>query len=218
MAQLKDTLIAGNLRVTDSVLANNIKKEGGTSSQFLKADGSVDSNSYALSSAIPAAVTSGTVAGWGFTMNTGTLTGVTFNGNSASVSNGVASISATIPTVPDISTNVVSDKASDAKTSSPKSVYNEIHPAVVTSQPAGGMAPNILYDLGTISSATTFTLASPSDANITNHYYWTFEASGTPSITWPSGVSWMGGSAPSINDGKHYEISVLDNYGCSIEI
>ena len=57
MAQLKDTVVSGNLRVTDTVLADSvqadeIKKTGGTSSQFLKADGSVDSNTYALASAV----------------------------------------------------------------------------------------------------------------------------------------------------------------------
>ena len=50
---------------------------------------------------IPTAVTESTVSGWGFTKNAGTLTGVKFNGTSASVSNGVASITATIPTVND---------------------------------------------------------------------------------------------------------------------
>ena len=50
---------------------------------------------------IPTAVTESTVTGWGFTKNAGTLTGVKFNGTSASVSNGVASITATIPTVND---------------------------------------------------------------------------------------------------------------------
>ena len=42
--------------------------------------------------------TESTVSGWGFTKNTGTLTGVTFNGTSATVNNGVAAITATIPT------------------------------------------------------------------------------------------------------------------------
>lgn len=81
MAQLKDTVISGNLRVTDTVLADSvqadeIKKTGGTSSQFLKADGSVDSNTYALASAVPSAVTESTISEWGFTKNAapGTLT------------------------------------------------------------------------------------------------------------------------------------------------
>lgn len=38
-----------------------------------------------------------TVSGWGFTKNTGTITGVKFNNTSATVSSGIASISATIP-------------------------------------------------------------------------------------------------------------------------
>lgn len=53
---------------------------------------------------IPAAVTESTVSGWGFTKNTGTLTGVSFNGNAATVTNGVASITATIPTIESLTT------------------------------------------------------------------------------------------------------------------
>ena len=45
-----------------------------------------------VSSAAPSAVTESTVSGWGFTKNTGTLTGVSFNGTSATVTNGVAAI------------------------------------------------------------------------------------------------------------------------------
>ena len=44
--------------------------------------------------------TESTVSGWGFTKNTGTLTGVKFNNTTATVSNGVASITATIPAAP----------------------------------------------------------------------------------------------------------------------
>lgn len=46
---------------------------------------------------IPAAVTESTVSGWGFTKNAGTLTGVSFNGTNATVTNGIAAITATIP-------------------------------------------------------------------------------------------------------------------------
>ena len=49
---------------------------------------------------IPTAVTEATVSGWGFTKNSGTLTGVTLNGVSASVSNGVASLSLTFDSIP----------------------------------------------------------------------------------------------------------------------
>lgn len=49
---------------------------------------------------IPTQVTESTVSGWGFTKNNGTLTGVTFNGTSATITNGVAAISVTIPSAP----------------------------------------------------------------------------------------------------------------------
>lgn len=38
--------VVGNVAATGSITGNTIVKDGGTSSQFLKADGSVDSNSY----------------------------------------------------------------------------------------------------------------------------------------------------------------------------
>lgn len=124
----------------------------------------------------------------------------------------------TIPTVPTISTDIVSDKASDTKTASPKAVYNEVHPAVGSSQPLGGFLPNVMYNLGTVTGAVTFSLAS-AISGITNHYYWTFEAgSPAPIITWPAGLSWYGGSTPPINANKHYEISVLNSVAVYMEM
>lgn len=76
-----------------------------------------------------------------------------------------------IPTVPTISTNVVSDKTSDIKTSSPKSVYSEIHPTVVDTQPSGGFVSNIFYRLGTITGSVTFSLVTPTDNTIENEYH-----------------------------------------------
>lgn len=98
-------------------------------------------------------------------------------------------------------------------------VYSEIHPTVVTTQPAGGFVPNVFYRLGTLTGSVTFTLASPSDSAIVNHYYWTFETGSTaPTITWPSGTSWVGGSAPEISAGNSYEISVLNGIAAYLEV
>lgn len=124
-----------------------------------------------------------------------------------------------IPSVPDISTNVKTDKNSDVKTASPKAVYSEIHPAIASSQPSGGFLPNVFYNLGTLTGSVTFTLATPTDATIVNHYYWTFETGSTaPTITWPNGITWLGGSAPEISASKHYEISVLNGIGTFMEV
>lgn len=72
-------------------------------------------------------------------------------------------------TVPAISNNIAADKTSFTKTASPASVYNEVHPVVCTTEPTGGMLPNIMYNFGELSGNTTFTMASPTDAGIINH-------------------------------------------------
>lgn len=142
------------------------------------------------------------------------VTDVTVGGTSV-VSGGVAVIPA-IPTVPTIDS---APTASSTNLVTSGGVYSEVHPAVASSQPASGFAPNVMYNLGTLSGNTTFALATPSDANIVNHYYWTFDTSSTaPTITWPSGLSWFGGSAPTINASKHYEISVLDGIAVAMEV
>ncbi len=50
MATLKDLLVSGPARVIGNITGKSFIKEGGTSSQFLKADGSVDSNAYSTTS------------------------------------------------------------------------------------------------------------------------------------------------------------------------
>lgn len=50
MAILKDLIVQSTARILGVIYGNSFVKDGGTSSQFLKADGSVDSNSYSLAS------------------------------------------------------------------------------------------------------------------------------------------------------------------------
>lgn len=145
----------------------------------------------------------------------GTITDVTVNGSSV-VSSGVAAV-----TVPTISTNVITDKLSNAKTVSPKAVYDEAHPEIEYQEPIGGFLPNKLYVLGEITGNETWGLNTTDiDVNVLNHYYWTFNtpSNGAPHITWPYGVKWGGNYGPIIYAGKHYEVSIINNYGMCLEI
>ena len=70
MAILKDLIVQGTSRFLNNVTGTNITadsfiKSGGTSAQFLKADGSVDSNTYATTSSLGSylALTGGTLTG-----------------------------------------------------------------------------------------------------------------------------------------------------------
>lgn len=88
-----------------------------------------------------------------------------------------------------------------------------------TSQPSGGMLPNRQYALGELSGDTTFSMAAGA-SDVTNHYFWTFSTGTTaPTITWPAAItSWYGGSAPTINASKHYEVSVLNGVAVVMEV
>lgn len=99
-------------------------------------------------------------------------------------------------------------------------LLDAIQPAIQTTQPVTGMLPNILYNFGELEGDTTFLMATPEDATIVNHYYWMFDTpSSAPTITWPAGITaWFGGSAPTINADKHYEISVLNGIGAFMEV
>ena len=88
------------------------------------------------------------------------------------------------------------------------------------STPPASMAPNTVYRYGTLSGNTTFPpLATPTEPDIANVYCWTFTTPATaPTITWPSAItSWAGGSAPTINASKSYEVSVMDGFATIIE-
>lgn len=95
--------------------------------------------------------------------------------------------------------------------------------AVASSQPAGGMLPNVEYDLGTLTGSVTIAFASASNNSIVNEYMFTFDADSTaPTITFPNSVtSWQGNclnnGAPAISASKHYEVSVIGAYGIIVE-
>ena len=75
------------------------------------------------------------------------------------------------------------------------------------------IAPNKLTRLGTLASSVTLSLDTASEeAGVANVYDIIFSTpADAPSITWPEGISWIGGSAPAIAGGKTYEVSIMDN-------
>ena len=75
------------------------------------------------------------------------------------------------------------------------------------------IAPNRLTRLGTLASAVTLSLdTSKEESGVTNVYDIIFVTpADAPSITWPEGITWVGGSAPAIAGGKTYEVSIMDN-------
>ena len=75
------------------------------------------------------------------------------------------------------------------------------------------ISPNVLTKLGTLASSVTLSLdTSKEEAGVSNVYDIVFTTpADAPSITWPEGISWIGGSAPTIAGEKTYEVSIMDN-------
>lgn len=135
------------------------------------------------------------------------------------------------PTIPDVSgkaDKVVGATSGDVATldstgnltDSGLSVFDFFVMVEDASTPPASMAPNTVYKYGTLSGNTTFpALATPTEPDIANVYCWTFTTPATaPTITWPSAItSWAGGSAPTINASKSYEVSVMDGFATIIE-
>lgn len=119
---------------------------------------------------------------------------VTVGGTSV-LSNGVA----VVPAIPDISGKA--DKT-----------------LVASTMPSRGFLPNVVYNLGTLSGNTTFSMAAATDNTIANIWCWTFTTPSTaPTIIWPVGITWSGGSQPTINASKSYEITVMNGLATIIE-
>ena len=135
------------------------------------------------------------------------------------------------PTIPDVSgkaDKVVGATSGDVATldstgnltDSGLSVFDFFVMVEDATTPPASMAPNTVYKYGTFSGNTTFPpLATPAEPDIANVYCWTFATPATaPTITWPSGITaWAGGSAPTINASKSYEVSVMDGLATIIE-
>lgn len=90
---------------------------------------------------------------------------------------------------------------------------------VETSNPSGGFLPDAAYNLGTLTgTVVTFALAASVTGQL-NHYFWMFDTGSTaPTVTWPSGITWADGSAPTVAANKHYEISVLNGIAYYSEV
>ena len=81
------------------------------------------------------------------------------------------------------------------------------------------LSPNIYYrNTSTSLSALTITLGSVSNSNILNEYFveFTTRSSGT-TVSLPSSVKWANGVAPTFENGKTYQISIVNNLGVCVK-
>lgn len=80
------------------------------------------------------------------------------------------------------------------------------------------LAPNVLYIFATRTSTLTLTLGTPIVGIANEYHFFVVCGSTAPTINFPSGISWNGGSEPTIAADKTYEISILNNVAAYFEI
>lgn len=81
------------------------------------------------------------------------------------------------------------------------------------------LSPNIYYrNTSTSLSSLTIRLGSVSNSNILNEYFveFTTRSSGT-TVSLPSSIKWANGVTPTFENGKTYQISIVNNLGTYIK-
>ena len=79
------------------------------------------------------------------------------------------------------------------------------------------IAPNKVVKLGTLASTVAITLGSGTQGQAAVYDFIFSTGAIAPTITWPTGISWMGGSAPTINASKKYEVSISEGLAVCVE-
>lgn len=69
----------------------------------------------------------------------------------------------------------------------------------------------VVYEFPNRTSDLTLTLAPSLISGYKGEYHMFIVVTGTPTITWPSGMTWANDDTPTIKSGKTYEVSILNN-------
>lgn len=80
------------------------------------------------------------------------------------------------------------------------------------------LAPNTLYVFAERTTDLTLTLGAPIVGRANEYHLFLVIGGTAPTITWPAGISWNGGSAPTIAASKTYEVSILNNVAAYFEV
>lgn len=86
-------------------------------------------------------------------------------------------------------------------------------PLVTTGIPAGGMKPNVYYDLGTFGDGLSHNLAmaDAEDFSVYNEWMFQFTITSYSSVIWSEKITkWLDNIIPNLKNGKTYQVSVVD--------
>ena len=142
----------------------------------------------------------------------GTVTGVKINGSTKSSSSGTVDIGS-------VATTVKIDNVSKIPSSGVVDLGYANKKLTTSTSSSMTLSPNIYYrNTSTSLSTLTITLGSVSNSNIINEYFveFTTRSSGT-TVSLPSTIKWMNGTAPTFEPSTTYQISIVNNLGTYIK-
>lgn len=85
-----------------------------------------------------------------------------------------------------------------------------------TSNTTKTLAANTLNTWGSVSTLA-LTLGTAVSGKVSEYMVKFTAGSGGCTVTWPSGLTWAGGSAPTINAGKTYMVSIIEKMAVACE-
>ena len=205
MAILKDLIVQGPSRFIGEAKGTKFVTDGGTSSQFVKGDGTLDSTTYGTYSK--------------------PNTGIPKTDLASAVQTSLGKADTALQTHQDISgkensankVTSLSSSSTDIQYPSAKCVYDALDSVATkvpvvqhgTSDTTFALTPNIYHKWGSVASLT-LTLATPSDNTIMNEYIFLFTSPTTPTtLSIPASVNWV--TPLDIEPNKQYRISIIDD-------
>ena len=176
---------------------------------------------------IPEAVTENTVDGWGFTKNTGTITGITMNGASKGTS-GVVNLGTVLTSHQDISgkqdklvsgTNIKTINGESLLGSGNVEIDTNLSTPMVnhgTSDTTFTLTPNVLHVWDVIRSLN-ITLDDEIEG-VANEFMFQFKTGDTPpTITLPDRIKWANNETPVFDSFEIVQISILNGLGTVVQ-
>lgn len=90
--------------------------------------------------------------------------------------------------------------------------------AIPNTTAAQELAPNVLYIFENRTSELTLTLGAAIVGRASEYHFFIICGATAPTVNFPAGISWNGGSEPTIAADKTYEISILNNVAAYFEV
>lgn len=80
------------------------------------------------------------------------------------------------------------------------------------------LAPNVVYVFAERTSDLLLSLGEPIVGKANEYHFFIEVGATSPTITFPIGIEWNGGNAPTIAADKTYEVSILNNIAAYFEV